>query len=44
MLMGVHKVQRMASVLGFLERYHKVGDECLNHVVRVTGDEPGFHL
>jgi hypothetical protein len=29
----------MASVLTFLERYHKVGDEFLNHVVRVTCDE-----
>jgi hypothetical protein len=23
----------------FLERYHKDGDEFLNHIVRVTGDE-----
>jgi hypothetical protein len=29
----------MASALTFLERYHKDGDEFLNHIVRVTGDE-----
>jgi hypothetical protein len=23
----------------FLERYHKVGDEFLSHIVRITGDE-----
>jgi hypothetical protein len=23
----------------YLERYHKDGDEFLNHIVRVTGDE-----
>jgi hypothetical protein len=23
----------------FLERYHKYGDEFLNHIVRVTGDK-----
>jgi hypothetical protein len=23
----------------FLERYHKDGDEFLNHIVQVTGDE-----
>jgi phosphoribosylaminoimidazole-succinocarboxamide synthase len=28
----------MASALTFLERYHKDGDEFLNHIVRVTGD------
>jgi hypothetical protein len=37
MLTGVHKTQRMA--LAFFERYHKDGDEFLNHIVRVTGDE-----
>jgi hypothetical protein len=39
MLTGEHKTQRMASVLTFLERYHKDCDEFLNHIVRVTGDE-----
>jgi type IV secretory pathway VirD2 relaxase len=39
MLMGAHKMQRMASVLIFLERYHKEDDEFLNNLVRVTGDE-----
>jgi hypothetical protein len=29
----------MASSLTFLEQYHKNGDEFLNHIVRVTGDE-----
>jgi hypothetical protein len=29
----------MASALTFLERCHKDGDEFLNHIVRVTGDE-----
>jgi hypothetical protein len=29
----------MAPALTFLERYHKDGDEFLNHIVRVTGDE-----
>jgi hypothetical protein len=28
----------MASALTFLERYHKDGDEFLNHIVRVTCD------
>jgi hypothetical protein len=39
MLMGVHKMQRMASALTSLERYHKDGDEFLNRMVRVTDDE-----
>jgi tRNA A37 methylthiotransferase MiaB len=39
MITGEHKIQRMASVLTFLERYHKDGGEFLNHVLRVTGDE-----
>jgi hypothetical protein len=41
MLTGAHKMQRMASSLTstFLERYHKDGDEFLNHIVRVTVDE-----
>jgi hypothetical protein len=29
----------MASAFTFLERYHKDGDEFLNHIVRVTDDE-----
>jgi hypothetical protein len=39
MLTGRHKTQRMASALPFLERYHKDGDQFLNHIVRVTGNE-----
>jgi hypothetical protein len=41
MLMGAHKTQRMDSVLTltFLERYHKDGNEFLNHIVRVTDVE-----
>jgi hypothetical protein len=35
-----HKTQRMASsFVDFLKRCHKDGDEFLNHIVRVTGDE-----
>jgi hypothetical protein len=37
--MGVHKTQTMPSVLTLLELYHKDGDEFLNHIVRITGDE-----
>jgi hypothetical protein len=33
MLTGMHKTQRMASVLKCLERYHKDGDEFLNYIV-----------
>jgi hypothetical protein len=29
----------MASALTFLERYNKDGDEFLNYIVQVTGDE-----
>jgi hypothetical protein len=29
----------MASVLTFLEQYHKEGNEFLNHIVQVTADE-----
>jgi hypothetical protein len=40
MIKGDHKTQRMASAfIDFSERYHKDGDEFLNHIVRVTGDE-----
>jgi hypothetical protein len=34
MLTAAHKTQRIASALTFLERYHKDGDEFLNHIVR----------
>jgi hypothetical protein len=37
--MDAHKTQRIASALTFLERYHKDGDEFLNHIVQETGDE-----
>jgi hypothetical protein len=37
--MGAHKAQRMASALTLFERYHKDGDEFLNHFRRVTGDK-----
>jgi hypothetical protein len=39
MLTGAHKMQRMASALTFLGRYHKDGDRFLNHIVQLTGDE-----
>jgi exosome complex RNA-binding protein Csl4 len=39
MITGAHKTQRMVSALTFLERNHKDGDEFLNRIVRVTGDE-----
>jgi hypothetical protein len=39
MLTDAHKTERMASALILLERYHKDGDEFLNHIVRVTGDK-----
>jgi hypothetical protein len=39
MLTGAWKTQRIASALTFLEWYHKDGDEFLNHVICVTGDE-----
>jgi hypothetical protein len=32
-------MQRMALALTFLERYHKDGNESLNHILWVTGDE-----
>jgi DNA replicative helicase MCM subunit Mcm2 (Cdc46/Mcm family) len=32
------KTQIMASALTFPERYHEIGEEFLNHIVRVTGD------
>jgi hypothetical protein len=37
--MGANKTLRMTSALTFFEQYHKDGDEFLNHVIRVTGDE-----
>jgi hypothetical protein len=33
MLTGGHKTQKMASVLAFLERYHKDDDEFLSHMI-----------
>jgi hypothetical protein len=40
MLTGAHKTERMASFgFDFLERCHRDGDEFLNHIVRVIGDE-----
>jgi hypothetical protein len=36
---GAYRTQRMASPLTLLERYHKDGDDFLNRIVRVTGDE-----
>jgi hypothetical protein len=42
--MGAHKTQKMPSALTFLERYHKDGDEFLNHILRVTGDETWVSL
>jgi hypothetical protein len=33
MLIGVPKMQRMALALNFLKRYHKDGNEFLNHIV-----------
>jgi hypothetical protein len=40
----VHKTQRMASVLTFLERCHEDGNEFLHHIVRVRGDETWISL
>jgi hypothetical protein len=37
MLTGEHKTQQMASAFTSLERYHKDGDESVNHTI--TGDE-----
>jgi hypothetical protein len=31
--------QNKENGFGFLERYHKDGDEFLNHILRVTSDE-----
>jgi hypothetical protein len=39
MLIGAHKMQRMAMALTFLECYHKNSDEFLSHIIRVTGDD-----
>jgi hypothetical protein len=39
MLTGAHQTQRRALALTFLERHHKDGDEFLNQIVRVRGDE-----
>jgi hypothetical protein len=32
-------MQKVASALTFLEQCHKDGDEFLNHIIRVAGDE-----
>jgi hypothetical protein len=40
--MGAHRMQRVASALTFLEQHLKDGNEFLNHIVRVTGDETWF--
>jgi hypothetical protein len=42
MFTGMHKTQRMALVLNFLERYHKDSDEFVSHIVWVTDDETWF--
>jgi phage tail tube protein FII len=39
MLTDMHKTQRKALALTFLEQYHEDGNEYLNHIVQVTGDE-----
>jgi hypothetical protein len=42
MLIGAHKMKRIASVFTFSEQYHKDGHEFLSHIIRVTGDETLF--
>jgi predicted ATP-grasp superfamily ATP-dependent carboligase len=37
--MGAHQTERITSAKIFLQRYHKHGDEFLNHIVRVISDE-----
>jgi hypothetical protein len=39
MLLGMHKTQRMALALTFIDQYHKDGSEFVSHIVQVTGDE-----
>jgi exosome complex RNA-binding protein Csl4 len=39
MLTGAHKTRRLPLTLNILRLYHKHGDEVLNRIVRVTGDE-----
>jgi hypothetical protein len=39
MLIGAHKIQRWLWLWLFLEQYRKDGNEFLNHIVHVTGDE-----
>jgi spore coat polysaccharide biosynthesis protein SpsF (cytidylyltransferase family) len=39
MLTGCAQNAENGCVFDVLERYHKYGDESLNYVVRVTGDE-----
>jgi hypothetical protein len=39
MLTDAHKKQRMVCALAFLDQCHKYGDEFLDDIIRVTGDE-----
>jgi hypothetical protein len=39
MLTGMYKTQKIASVLIFLEHYHKDGYKFLNHIVSIIGTE-----
>jgi hypothetical protein len=36
---GAHKMQRMTSALTFLERYQQNGNEFLNNIFQVTGED-----
>jgi hypothetical protein len=40
----LHKMQRMALALTFLEQYHKAGDDFLHHIMCITGDETWVSL
>jgi hypothetical protein len=39
MFTDANRKQRIALALTFLERYHEDGNEFLNHIIRLTGDE-----
>jgi hypothetical protein len=39
MLMDVHKMQRMAMALTFLEPYHKDADDIFNYIIWITADQ-----
>jgi hypothetical protein len=39
MFTGAHETKRMTSALTPLEPYYKAGNDFLNHIVQVTGDE-----